>query len=145
MKARTIAGVGFIGGVAAAALLDPSQGRSRRAYMQQRGAGIMRRLSRRGARGMRAAESELYGATQKMRHLQPEERQVSDERLLDRVQSELFRDPSIPKGQINVNIEDGVVFLRGHVQDAAVSGDVERRARGISGVDRVENLIHVGA
>jgi osmotically-inducible protein OsmY len=95
-------------------------------------------------RGLRSVGSDLYGAAQHAQHLQPEEALPSDDRLLDRVRSELFRDPTVPKGQINVSVEAGTVVLRGHVADDATKDAVERRARSITGVQSVENRINAG-
>ena len=38
-----------------------------------------------------------------------------DVTLARQVESELFRDPEVPKGQINVNAENGKIYLRGEV------------------------------
>jgi len=140
-----IAAMGFAAGAVAAALLDPERGRSRRAQLADRGGALVRRTIRRTERGLRAAESELYGASQKLQHLQPEDPHPSDDRLLDRVKTELFGDPSVPKGQINVSVQDGTVVLRGYVADEPLKSMVERRARSISGVQQVDNRLNVTA
>ncbi|HKR97985.1 MAG TPA: BON domain-containing protein [Candidatus Dormibacteraeota bacterium] len=140
-----IAAIGFAAGAVAAALLDPERGRARRAELRDRAGGVMRRTVRQTQRGVRRAESELYGATQKLQHLQPEDEFPSDDRLLDRVQTELFRDPGVPKGQINISVEDGTVVLRGHVSDDSLRSMVERRAQGIAGVRQVDNRLNVTA
>lgn len=36
--------------------------------------------------------------------------------LAAKVETELFGNPRIPKGALNVNVEDGVVIVRGQVQ-----------------------------
>ncbi|HEU5263028.1 MAG TPA: BON domain-containing protein, partial [Gaiellaceae bacterium] len=59
------------------------------------------------------------------------------------VESEVFRDPSIPKGRINVNAENGVVVLRGEVDSADLVDRLERAVRDVQGVRGVENLLHV--
>jgi len=38
---------------------------------------------------------------------------MNDATLAAKVESELFRDASVPKGRINVNAENGTVILRG--------------------------------
>lgn len=64
-----------------------------------------------------------------------------DARLLARVQSELFRDAALPKGDIALDAVGGVVTLRGQV-DAALVSDVPVRVAAVEGVLRVENLLH---
>jgi osmotically-inducible protein OsmY len=68
---------------------------------------------------------------------------VNDETLRDRVESELFRDPDIPKGQININAEHGVVVLRGELDHPEEINAVERRVKKIAGVTEVRNLLHL--
>lgn len=137
----TYALIGFAGGAAAAALLDPEKGPSRRAYLSQRLPGIAQQVSDRVQRIRGAADSAIdvgapHGAD-------PTSAGPDDELLRDRVQSELFRSADIPKGDLNVNVENGTVVLRGHVSDYALKREIESRAKAIGGVERVENLIHI--
>jgi osmotically-inducible protein OsmY len=66
-----------------------------------------------------------------------------DVTLANMVESELFRDEQVPKGQINVNAENGKVYLRGEVGQQEMIRDLEERARSIHGVQEVENLLHL--
>ena len=50
----------------------------------------------------------------------------------------------MPKGQINVNAQEGVVQLRGEVPTAAMIDDLVERTRKVQGVRDVENLLHTG-
>jgi osmotically-inducible protein OsmY len=70
-------------------------------------------------------------------------RQPDDVTLAHMVESELFRDEQVPKGQINVNAENGKVYLRGEVGQQEMIRDLEERARSIHGVQEVENLLHL--
>ena len=63
--------------------------------------------------------------------------------LVDRAQTELFRDPSIPKGSININAERGVLVLRGEVPTAAMRDRLGRDAERIDGAWSVRNLLTV--
>jgi len=64
-----------------------------------------------------------------------------DARLLARVQSELFRDAGLPKGDIVLDVAGGVITVRGQV-DARLVDDVPVRVGAVEGVVRVENLLH---
>ena len=64
-----------------------------------------------------------------------------DATLVDRVKSEIFRDPDVPKGQINVNAEYGRVILRGEVDSEDMIRDLVERARQVDGVEDVENQL----
>ncbi|HET7856445.1 MAG TPA: BON domain-containing protein [Gaiellaceae bacterium] len=69
--------------------------------------------------------------------------QPDDVTLTHMVESELFRDEEVPKGQINVNAENGKIVLRGEVGKPEMIRDLEERARSVQGVRDVENLLHV--
>ena len=69
--------------------------------------------------------------------------QPDDVTLARQVESELFRVPEVPKGQINVNAENGKVYLRGQVEQPELIRDLEERARSVHGVQDVENLLHL--
>jgi BON domain len=69
--------------------------------------------------------------------------QPDDVTLAHMVESELFRDEQVPKGQINVNAENGKVYLRGEVGEQEMIRALEERARSIHGVQDVENLLHL--
>jgi len=66
----------------------------------------------------------------------------NDATLTDRVKTALFRDQSVPKGDIDVNAVNGVVTLRGQVSDAELPARLEDEARKVSGVRDVQNLLH---
>jgi osmotically-inducible protein OsmY len=67
---------------------------------------------------------------------------VDDQTLKAKVESEVFRDIEAPKGDVNVNVEQGVVYLRGELGDQSLIQQLEQRVRTVHGVDRVENLLH---
>jgi hypothetical protein len=130
-------------GALASYLLDPDRGRGRRARLGDQAARVMRRGVWRAQRGARMIGATLEGKAQAMRHRGEEGPMANDAALADKVESELFRDPSIPKGKINVNVEQGRVVLRGEVDDDAQRRKLERQASRIPGVWSVENLLHL--
>ena len=73
----------------------------------------------------------------------PAEERLNDPALAQKVESEVFRDTDVAKGNINVNVEDGVVYLRGEVTDRAIMDQLVARARNVDGVRGVENLLHL--
>jgi osmotically-inducible protein OsmY len=68
--------------------------------------------------------------------------QPDDVTLARKVETEIFRDADVPKGQINVNAENGKVVLRGEVEKPAMIKDLEKRTKNVQGVVEVENLLH---
>jgi osmotically-inducible protein OsmY len=59
------------------------------------------------------------------------------------VRSEVFRDPHFPKGDVNVNVQDGVVQLRGEVERAELIDELVAQTHKVQGVRDVENLLHL--
>ncbi len=68
---------------------------------------------------------------------------MDDNTLKGKVETELFRDPDIPKGQINIHVVDGVVELRGEVKRPEVKKELEAKAQAIPEVREVSNLLHL--
>lgn len=65
-----------------------------------------------------------------------------DQFITDRVMSIVFRDPDLPKGNININTVDRVVYLRGSVDDPSMVQEIEARVRRVEGVRDVVNVIN---
>jgi osmotically-inducible protein OsmY len=59
------------------------------------------------------------------------------------VRSEALRGEDVPAGEINVNVQDGVVQLRGELQRPELINELVDRVRGVQGVREVENLLHL--
>jgi hypothetical protein len=137
--------LGLVGlGAALTYFFDPEQGRRRRAMARDRLAAFSRRRVREGERLGRSAAAQAGGLAQKAKHMQEEPKpQPDDVTLTRKVETEIFRDADVPKGQINVNAENGKVFLRGEVEQPELIKDLEKRARKVQGVQDVENLLHL--
>jgi osmotically-inducible protein OsmY len=76
------------------------------------------------------------------RNPQPKEG-MDDVTLTRKVESEIFRPKGAPKGKIDVNAVEGVVWLRGEVKNQAQSTKIETQVRAIPEVRGVENLLHL--
>jgi BON domain len=64
-----------------------------------------------------------------------------DVTLARKVETELFRPADVPKGSISVNVNDGVVELRGELPDPGQIEKLGDTARKIDGVKDVRNLL----
>jgi osmotically-inducible protein OsmY len=69
--------------------------------------------------------------------------EYDDATLAQKVMTELFRDPHVRKGAINVNAENGVVLLGGEMEEPAMIVEIVARTRRIRGVADVENHMHL--
>jgi osmotically-inducible protein OsmY len=135
-----------IGGAALAYYLDPVSGRRRRHTTRDRTFSLVRHGRQRSRRLARHASSEAYGLGQRLVHNLPGRTpDLDDATLAHKVESILFRDRDVPKGNINVNAENGVVFLRGEVERPELVEVLGERVHKVRGVRGVENLLHVPA
>ncbi len=135
--------LGALVGAALVYLFDPQSGRRRRALLRDRSASFVRRGGRKSARMGRTVAAEAYGVSQKVQHLKEEPKEFDDATLAQKVQSEIFRDADVPKGQINVNAEEGVIVLRGEVERPELIEELVEKTRQVQGVREVQNLLHL--
>ena len=122
---------------------DPQQGRRRRKQLVDRTAGLFRRTGRRAERAGRGVGARVYGMSQQVQHQKEEPKEFDDATLTRKVETEIFRDADVPKGQINVNVQEGVVQLRGEVPNPDMLNDLVEKTRKVQGVRDVENLLHL--
>jgi osmotically-inducible protein OsmY len=122
---------------------DPQQGRRRRAMLVDRTRGLFRRTSNRAERAGRGVGARVYGMSQQVQHRHEEPKDYDDATLTRKVETKIFRDAGVPKGQINVNVQEGVVQLRGEVPSPDMLNDLVDKTRKVQGVREVENLLHL--
>lgn len=109
-------------GALLAYFFDPQSGARRRHTFRDRTAGFV---------------------SQKVQHLKEEPKEFDDATLADKIRSEVFGDPDVPKGQLNVNVQDGVAQLRGEVPRRELIDELVEQTRKVHGVREVENLLHL--
>jgi osmotically-inducible protein OsmY len=134
-----------VGGAAFMYFLDSQSGRRRRHVTRDKAISVGRHAGRRGRKLVHHAASDARGYFERARHARGRGGELDDQTLVDKVESIVFRDRDVPKGQINVNAENGVVFLRGEVERAELVDALEARVRKVKGVRGVENLLHARA
>jgi len=135
-------------GAAVAYFLDREKGRDRRSAASEQITRLVRQgsgqVSERLQNTARYAGSSTQSGPQIAgQDYTPDNPDPNDPTLVQKVESEIFRDPDIPKGQININAENGVVVLRGQLENPDQIRRVEESVRAIPGVEGVENLLHL--
>lgn len=130
--------VGSVIGIVWGRLFDPISGRRRRAMLRDRTAAFVRRGGRKAGR----FGSYARGFAKRATHRREKPKDYDDATLADKIKSEIFRPADVPKGQININVQEGVVQLRGEVPSPEMIDDLEEQVRRIHGVREVENLLH---
>jgi BON domain len=142
-RRATVAASALAAGVALEFFLDPRNGRRRRRLVRDRVRATLRRRARRVERQTRYEAGKVAGITHRITHPKHEPAELDDISLAHKVESELFRDRSIPKGRISINADRGIVVLRGQLDDARDIERVERQVRQMAGVRDVDNLLHL--
>lgn len=135
--------IGLTVGLVVGYFFDVQNGRGRRIKTRDQLMGFFRKGYRRLARVERHAVSDIGGMRARVTHMRPATIPPNDQALANKVMSELFRDPKIPKGRININAEHGVVVIRGAVENMRQVSLIEDRIRSIPGVVDVNNLLHL--
>ena len=139
--------VGFLAGAAAGAaaayFLDPQGGARRRKEMRDKalaqaksGAGSVAGTAKHAAGKARGTVADVTPSV-------PWRDEPDDVTLARKVETEIFRPADAPKGAVSVNAENGVVFLRGVVEDRGWIERLEVEAGKVDGVKAVRNLLHL--
>lgn len=137
-----VIGVALAAGAALEFFLDPRSGKRRRHLARDRTRAALRRRARTVERQAHYEAGKMVGAAHAITRHQHAIPELDDVSLVRKVESELFRDRTIPKGPISINADRGIVVLRGQLEDAQQIQRIEREVRGVAGVREVENLLH---
>lgn len=138
-------------GAGAMFLLDPRQGRRRRALIRDKTAHaynvVTQRAPRETGRQLRYRAGRLRGVRHDVAHRWWHVRggrdiAPDDVTLAQRVRTEVFAPPDIPDGGVNIDAYAGVVTLRGQLPDHEMIDRMVRMARHVEGVSEVRNLMH---
>ena len=144
MSKRWWLGAAVVAAMSAVAtyFLDPQNGKARRIRVGERSGHLARTAERRATRQARYAWHTLKG---KVGHIATGERPdtAEDRTLLDRVESELFANRSIPHGRITLEVEGTTVILRGQIDSADEMHRIEQGVRKVPGVTGVTSLLHM--
>jgi hypothetical protein len=122
--------------------LDRRSGKRRRRLVRDRTTAAFRRHARNVKRQAHYEAGKIVGVAHAIMHHEHAVPELDDVGLVRKVESELFRDRTIPKGPISINADRGIVVLRGQLEDAQQIQRIEREVRGLAGVRDVENLLH---
>jgi hypothetical protein len=82
------------------------------------------------------------GLVKKVRHLRPgPKKDMDDQTIKAKVESELFRAPGVEKGKLNVTVTDAVVILHGSAKNPAAIRAIEAAVMAVPEVVSVENRL----
>jgi osmotically-inducible protein OsmY len=141
MKSVLTFALGAAAGAAAAHFLDPDSGRKRRNQMREQAqstassaASAMQTQAQHAAGVVKGA---AYSATPGGTRLEDPD----DVTLARKVETEIFRPHDAPKGSVSVDVQAGVVYLRGEAPPEWIDR-LGAEARTVAGIKGVKNLLH---
>jgi osmotically-inducible protein OsmY len=141
-------GIALVAGVAAGAtaqyFLDKQSGARRRNTARDQAQSLARRQAHDVATKADRAAGQAKGKVAAMKPTPSDDRkldELGDAALARKVETEIFRADDAPKGKVDVNAENGVVFLRGEVDPDWIER-LEHDAEQVTGVKAVRNLLH---
>jgi hypothetical protein len=141
-KLPVVAGVAA--GAAGAYFLDPAEGKRRRHIARDKTMKLVRRGSAEAQRKAQYAGGKAAGMVQEgTPSARDPEHDLNDPALARKVESEIFRAEDAPKDTVVVNVEEGVVYLRGEVDSPGQASALTQAARRVEGVESVQSLLHL--
>jgi osmotically-inducible protein OsmY len=141
---KKVAAAGAVG-AAGAYFLDPQGGTRRRHMAQDKVMSVFRKGSERARREAGYRKTQAEGKVEALKSkARPEKDAANDQTLAERVKSEIFQPADAPKGSVSVNVERGVVYLRGEVPKENDIEKLVKQANSVDGVNGVESLLHTG-
>jgi osmotically-inducible protein OsmY len=133
--------LGAVAGAAATHFLDPDSGGRRRRQLRDRATSTARSGAQKASHAAGRAKGAAATATPSMPGSHRLE-DADDLTLARKVETEIFRDPDAPKGQVSVDVQAGVVYLRGMIADEAWIERLADEAKKVDGIEGVKNLLH---
>jgi osmotically-inducible protein OsmY len=141
VSSKAVGAAGAVG-LAAGYFLDPDSGKRRRHTARDRALAVIRRGADRTRREADYRSGQVEGKVEAAKsQARPEKPAANDQALAERVKSEIFRPADAPKGSVSVNVENGVVYLRGEVKQPDQIRKLVKQAGAVDGVSAVENLL----
>jgi osmotically-inducible protein OsmY len=135
---------GAASGAAAAYFLDPQGGAKRRNETKDKAVSKAKSRASDVAGTAKQAAGKARGKVHDVTPSMPGRHEAPDDVTLARkVETEIFRSADAPKGAVSVNAENGVVFLRGVVDDREWIDRLGADAGNVEGVKEVRNLLHL--
>ena len=134
---------GGILGAVVAYFFDPEHGKRRRNEMRDRFGATARDQAGQVQQLTEYASAKAQGVAQKATEgAKRGAKQYDDATLSEKVKTQLYADPQI-KSRVSINVQAGIVQLRGEVDKPADIQKIEQQAKSVEGVNQVENLLHL--
>jgi osmotically-inducible protein OsmY len=137
--------LGAAAGFAAAWFLDPDQGTRRRNQARDQALSFARGKKDAAVGQAKSAAEQAKGAATSASPVggrEDAEERLNDPALQAKIESEAFRGADVPAEKVSVNVEDGVAYLRGELDDQDAANRLVEAVREVDGVRDVQSLLH---
>jgi osmotically-inducible protein OsmY len=141
MKSVLTFALGAAAGAAAAHFLDPDSGRKRRNQMRDQAQATASSAASSVQTQAQHAAGMVKGAAHAATPSGTRLEDADDVTLARKVETEIFRPHDAPKGTVSVDVQAGVVYLRGEAPPEWIDR-LAAGARSVDGVTGVKNLLH---
>jgi hypothetical protein len=129
-------------GALAEYFFDRQHGARRRHMVRDRARAALRRRSRDAVRRAKYVEGVAYKAAHAVPGVGGHKEPPDDVTLAQKVESIAFRKAGVPKGQVSVNADNAVIYLRGHLETDKQIEALVRATQAIEGVNDVQSTLH---
>jgi osmotically-inducible protein OsmY len=137
------AGIAGTVGAAGAYLFDPERGRTRRAKLADQSTAALRTARGKVTAKARYQQGVARGMAHKLTEVFQEPVEVDDETLLQKIKSEAVGRWDGPKRDIEIDVRDGTVIVRGPA-DRDQASELIRLVESVDGVRMVSDEMRVG-
>jgi osmotically-inducible protein OsmY len=134
--------LGLAAGAAAAHFLDPQSGRRRRNAVRDQAQAKAQQAASAAQSQATYAAGQAKGAVASVTPSGTRLQDADDVTLARKVETEIFRAPDAPKGDVSVDVQRGVANLRGEVPDEGWKERLADEAGHVDGIQGVNNLLH---
>jgi osmotically-inducible protein OsmY len=139
-KFKTVVGVGAAS-AAGMWLFDPDRGAQRRHQLQDQLRSWLKKSKRTVERQVQQGQTKLENTVHKANH-RGTNPPADDQVLVDRIKSELLGQEPFADHDILIEANEGVVVLRGQVDDRVVREQLETAVAEMVGVELLQSLLH---
>jgi osmotically-inducible protein OsmY len=137
--------LGAAAGFAAAWFLDPNDGTRRRNVVRDKALKYARQGKEAAVRKADYTAGQVKGAAVEATPVGGREEageRLNDPALQAKLETEVFRGADAPKDKVSVNVENGIAYLRGELDDREAIDRLVEAAGKVEGIRGVENLLH---
>ncbi|MGH2441783.1 MAG: BON domain-containing protein [Chloroflexota bacterium] len=122
---------------------DPSRGARRRAILRDKTLSLFGKGSHRAETSLERAAGKAHGILHEKLGLAHDNDNPDDKTLTARIESELFKNPETSRENINIDVAEGIVYLRGELPKQSEIDALVVEVRGFRNVKGVENYLHL--